>query len=70
MRSKVSQHIIPVTMTTQRMALALVGQLAIFGFGFYLRRSDRELQRGIGIVLQILSVLVTVIVLIRWGIAD
>jgi hypothetical protein len=52
------------------MALALVGQLAIFGFGFYLRRSDRELQRGIGIVLQILSVLVTVIVLIRWGIAD
>jgi hypothetical protein len=54
-------------MTTQRMALAIVVQIAVFGLGFYLRKSEVKLQRGMGIALQILSVLVTVIVLIRWG---
>lgn len=54
-------------MTTQQMALAVLVQIAVFGLGFYLRRSEGKLQRGIGIALQILSVLLTVIVLIRWG---
>ena len=57
-------------MTTQRMLLAVLAQIAVFGLGFYLGRSDGKLQRGIGIALQILSVLVTVTVLIRWGMTD
>jgi hypothetical protein len=57
-------------MTTQRMMLAVIVQIAVFGVGYYLTRSDRRLQRGIGIALQILSVLVIVIVLIRWGMTD
>jgi hypothetical protein len=57
-------------MTTQRMLLAVVVQIAVFASGFYLSRSDRKLQRGIGIALQILSVLVIVIDLIRWGMTD
>jgi hypothetical protein len=57
-------------MTTQRLALAIVVQIAVFGLGLYLSRSDRKLQRGIGIALQILSVLVIVIDLIRWGMTD
>jgi hypothetical protein len=57
-------------MTTQRMLLAVVVQIAVLGLGFYLGRSDKKLQRGIGIALQILSVLAIVIVLIRWGMTD
>jgi hypothetical protein len=57
-------------MTTQRLALAIVVQIVVFGFGLYLSRSDRKLQRGIGIALQILSVLLIVISLIRWGMSD
>ena len=52
------------------MLLAVVVQIAVFASGFYLSRSDRKLQRGIGIALQILSVLVIVIDLIRWGMTD
>ena len=57
-------------MTTQRMALAVIVQIAVFGLGFYLSRSEKKLQRGIGIALQILSVLVIVLNLIRWGMTD
>jgi hypothetical protein len=45
-------------------------QIVVFGFGTYLSRSERRLQRGIGIALQILSVLVIVLALIRWGMSD
>jgi hypothetical protein len=57
-------------MTTQRLAIAIVVQIAVFALGLYLARSDRKFQRGIGIALQILSVLVIVIDLIRWGMTD
>jgi len=57
-------------MTTPQMALAVIVQIAIFGFGLYLSRSDKKLQRGIGIALQILSVLGIVMALIRWGMSD
>lgn len=57
-------------MTTQRMLLATIVQIAVFGVGFYLGRSDKKLQRGIGIALQILSVLVIVLNLVRWGMSD
>jgi hypothetical protein len=57
-------------MTTQRMALAVIVQIAVFGLGFYLSRSDSKLQQGIGFALQILSVLVIVLSLIRWGMTD
>jgi hypothetical protein len=57
-------------MTTQQMVLAIVVQIVVFGFGLYLSRAERKLQRGIGIALQILSVLVIVISLIRWGMTD
>jgi hypothetical protein len=52
------------------MALAIVVQIAVFSMGLYLSRSDKKLQRGIGIALQILSVLAIVMVLIRWGMSD
>jgi hypothetical protein len=52
------------------MVLAIVVQIVVFGFGLYLSRAERKLQRGIGIALQILSVLVIVISLIRWGMTD
>lgn len=42
----------------------------VFGYGTYLGRSERKLHRGIGAALQILSVLVIVIALIRWGMSD
>jgi hypothetical protein len=57
-------------MTTQRMVLAIIVQIAVFAMGFYLSRSEKKLQRGIGIALQILSVLVIVINLVRWGMSD
>jgi hypothetical protein len=57
-------------MTTQRMVIAIIVQIAVFVMGFYLGRSERKLQRGIGIALQILSVLVIVIDLVRWGMSD
>jgi hypothetical protein len=57
-------------MTTQRVVLAIIVQIAVFGVGFYLGRSEKKLQRGIGIALQILSVLVIVINLVRWGMSD
>lgn len=70
LRFERKQPIILITMTTQRLALAIVVQIVVFGFGLYLSRSDRKLQRGIGIALQILSVLLIVISLIRWGMSD
>ena len=48
----------------------LVVQIVVFGYGTYLSRSERKLHRGIGAALQILSVLVIVIALIRWGMSD
>jgi hypothetical protein len=57
-------------MTTQRMLIAVVVQTAILALGFFVGRSDKKLQRAIGIALQILSVLVIVFVLIRWGMSD
>ena len=48
----------------------LAVQIVVLGFGTYLSRSERSLQRGIGVALQILSVLVIVIALIRWGMSD
>ena len=52
------------------MVLAIIVQIAVFAMGFYLGRSEKKLQRGIGIALQILSVLVIVINLVRWGMSD
>jgi hypothetical protein len=48
----------------------LAVQIVVFGLGTYLSRSERSLQRGIGVALQILSVLVIVFALIRWGMSD
>jgi hypothetical protein len=52
------------------MLLAVIVQIAVFGVGLYLGRSEKNLQRGIGIALQILSVLLIVFNLVRWGMSD
>lgn len=45
-------------------------QIAVFGFGTYLRSTDSNVRRGIGMVLQTLSVLVIVVDLIRRAISS
>jgi hypothetical protein len=49
------------------MALLTLLQIGVFGVGFYLSRSERKLQWGIGVALEIISVLLIVLDLIRWG---
>jgi hypothetical protein len=48
----------------------LIVQIAVFGFGTYLRSTDSNVRRGIGMVLQTLSVLVIVVDLIRRAISS
>jgi hypothetical protein len=48
----------------------LAVQIVVFCFGLHLGRSERKLQRGLGVALQILSVVVIVIDMLRRAMMD